>query len=121
MVVNLGDSDDDDDSQHVEPVDSGVSATDQRLAEDIAFTQWLEARQTKATAHTSSSDRVSSSSCELEVTESRRIIASPREYQVELFEKAKGQNTIVVLDTGNQRLDCWTFGLPGVLVLLLIS
>ncbi|KXJ85785.1 RNase3 domain-containing protein [Microdochium bolleyi] len=33
--------------------------------------------------------------------ESRRITTSPREYQVELFEKAKQQNTIVVLDTGS--------------------
>ena len=28
------------------------------------------------------------------------IITDPREYQVELFEKAKKQNTIAVLDTG---------------------
>ena len=32
--------------------------------------------------------------------DSQRIITSPREYQVELFERAKQQNTIAVLDTG---------------------
>jgi hypothetical protein len=32
--------------------------------------------------------------------ESQRIISSPREYQVELFERAKEQNIIAVLDTG---------------------
>ena len=32
--------------------------------------------------------------------ESAVIIADPREYQIELFEKAKQQNTIAVLDTG---------------------
>jgi len=33
-------------------------------------------------------------------TESQRIISSPREYQVELFERAKEKNIIAVLDTG---------------------
>lgn len=28
------------------------------------------------------------------------VITDPREYQIELFEKAKAQNTIAVLDTG---------------------
>jgi endoribonuclease Dicer len=32
--------------------------------------------------------------------ESRQIISSPREYQIELFERAKAKNTIAVLDTG---------------------
>lgn len=34
--------------------------------------------------------------------ESTVIITDPREYQVELFEKAKKQNIIAVLDTGSQ-------------------
>jgi len=33
-------------------------------------------------------------------SENRQIISSPREYQVELFEKAKEKNIIAVLDTG---------------------
>lgn len=37
----------------------------------------------------------------LEKQESTPIIANPRDYQVELFEKAKAQNTIAVLDTGS--------------------
>ncbi|RDL30338.1 Uncharacterized protein BP5553_10216 [Venustampulla echinocandica] len=34
-------------------------------------------------------------------SESRQIISSPREYQVELFERAKEKNIIAVLDTGS--------------------
>jgi endoribonuclease Dicer len=34
-------------------------------------------------------------------TENRQIISSPREYQLELFEKAKEKNVIAVLDTGS--------------------
>lgn len=33
--------------------------------------------------------------------QSQQILNSPREYQVELFERAKDRNTIVVLDTGS--------------------
>lgn len=33
--------------------------------------------------------------------QSQQILTSPREYQVELFERAKERNTIVVLDTGS--------------------
>ncbi|KAH6856644.1 dicer-like protein 1 [Chaetomium sp. MPI-CAGE-AT-0009] len=33
--------------------------------------------------------------------ENKRIITSPRDYQLELFERAKTQNTIAVLDTGS--------------------
>jgi endoribonuclease Dicer len=34
--------------------------------------------------------------------ESTVIITNPREYQTELFERAKKQNTIAVLDTGKR-------------------
>lgn len=38
---------------------------------------------------------------QLLASESPPIIADPREYQIELFERAKHQNTIAVLDTGS--------------------
>jgi endoribonuclease Dicer len=36
-------------------------------------------------------------------SENREIISSPREYQTELFERAKEKNIIAVLDTGTSR------------------
>ena len=35
--------------------------------------------------------------------ESQKIISTPREYQTELFERAKERNIIAVLDTGKRR------------------
>lgn len=49
--------------------------------------------------------------------ESQKIISTPREYQTELFERAKEKNTIAVLDTGKQmkKLNVFrlTFQAPG--------
>jgi hypothetical protein len=42
-------------------------------------------------------------------SENRQIISSPREYQVELFEKAKEKNIIAVLDTGLSTLEYHKF------------
>ena len=43
--------------------------------------------------------------------ESNVIITDPREYQLELFEKAKNQNIIAVLDTGQYAV--WYSSLPS--------
>ena len=59
-------------------------------------------------------------------SEKRQIISSPREYQVELFEKAKEKNIIAVLDTGPsypqrslRKLTCLGSGKTLIAVLLL--
>jgi endoribonuclease Dicer len=43
-------------------------------------------------------------------------ITTPREYQIELFERAKTQNTIAVLDTGTKSTD--TFVAAACLIVL---
>lgn len=76
----------------------------QRKRADVAaFDRWIEENQ----KHLSDTRRkrplggdrkyVSGLSVALE---KEKIITSPRDYQIELFEKAKKQNTIAVLDTG---------------------
>ena len=49
--------------------------------------------------------------------ESQKIISTPREYQTELFERARDRNIIAVLDTGNEIFrsakDALTFEVPA--------
>lgn len=74
--------------------------------EDMKFQEWLEKNQ-KEVLKASRADmdsrleRLEKISVEkLLIGSSKRIIASPREYQIDLYERAKNENTIVVLDTG---------------------
>lgn len=74
--------------------------------QDMKFQEWLEKNQ-KEVLKASKADmdsrleRLDKISIEkLLRGSSERIIASPREYQIDLYERAKNENTIVVLDTG---------------------
>lgn len=74
--------------------------------QDMKFQEWLERNQ-KEVLKASKADmdsrleRLDKISVEkLLRGSSERIIASAREYQIDLFERAKNENTIVVLDTG---------------------
>lgn len=75
---------------------------------DVAFHQWVAKSQRHSTTKAAPSqpgqpnlaDRASAARL-IERNEEQRIIASPREYQIELFEKAKEKNLIIVLDTGS--------------------
>lgn len=82
----------------------GLSALRQRG--DAAFHEWIEKSQRLAAklpnGQVGGIDRVSTA--RLIQSNEKRIIASPREYQIELFERAKERNIIIVLDTGTS----WT-------------
>ncbi|PFH63142.1 hypothetical protein XA68_17251 [Ophiocordyceps unilateralis] len=70
---------------------------------DAAFQQWIVESQRTSTApaeQVQSVDRFSTVNL-IQRNEEKRIIASPREYQTELFERAKDKNLIIVLDTGS--------------------
>jgi endoribonuclease Dicer len=74
--------------------------------QDMKFQEWLEKNQKEVLAASradmsSRLERLEKLSVEKLLRGStERIIASPREYQIDLYERAKNENTIVVLDTG---------------------
>lgn len=77
-----------------------------KQADYAAFDNWLEKHKdatTKADATKKDlrSDESKSSNWLMHEYESNKIIESPRDYQIELFERAKERNTIAVLDTGS--------------------
>ncbi|KAG5939705.1 hypothetical protein E4U59_002941 [Claviceps monticola] len=73
-------------------------------AEDIAFASWVanQKHETPWNSNEFDADARSSASAEPDVPDKTNpIINSPRQYQLDLFERAKESNTIVVLDTGS--------------------
>lgn len=76
--------------------------TQQKRADEAAFDQWREKDQQKINgAAILTMNILESTNGFTQANEFRRIINSPREYQTDLFERAKQKNTIVVLDTGD--------------------
>lgn len=100
-----------DDADEIEDVDQSDETSDAQKApiakkrqQDLAFQDWLVKNQTELTA-TSKVDLDShleklSISRLYQESAFQKIIMSPREYQIDLFERARDENTIVVLDTG---------------------
>ena len=81
--------------------------TQRRRVQNAIFSAWLSSRAEKVTqeevktAAKDADDEALSVSNLMAKQESTVIISDPREYQVELFERAKKQNIIAVLDTGS--------------------
>ncbi|PHH62390.1 hypothetical protein CDD81_7186 [Ophiocordyceps australis] len=78
-----------------------------RRREDAAFKSWVEKRSRRDSATTGDKDakalcldRQSTASL-IQSNEATAIIKSPREYQMDLYHRAKERNSIIVLDTGS--------------------
>ncbi|KAG6045644.1 hypothetical protein E4U17_000089 [Claviceps sp. LM77 group G4] len=103
-------SESDSDSDHGVEKYRQIGARDPRRrervpnAEDIAFASWVanQKHEKPWNSNESHADARSSALTEPDVPDKTKpIINSPRQYQLDLFERAKESNTIVVLDTGS--------------------
>lgn len=76
-----------------------------RQKEDASFKAWLE-RQARQDDDGLATDEETSELARpnMSVAEPSPLTVTPREYQNELYERAKMKNTIVVLETGNALL-----------------
>lgn len=76
--------------------------SERKRADVAAFEQWIENNQANLDKDSGRmvNEAYQSASAIVKGFENRKIITSPRDYQLELFERAKECNTIAVLDTG---------------------
>jgi hypothetical protein len=78
--------------------------SERKRAQNASFDSWFEdysRREANKPAIVNDNDSENQSvKALLRQSEGQAIISSPREYQIELFERAKEQNIIAVLDTG---------------------
>ncbi|KAL8339952.1 hypothetical protein RB601_006198 [Gaeumannomyces tritici] len=84
--------------------------SEKRRADNAIFESWVEknkVRLSQGSSNAKSNDKAGSTELGSDPTADKpsrsqgmRIIEGPREYQIELFERAKQKNTIAVLDTG---------------------
>ncbi|KAM6478310.1 hypothetical protein HDV62DRAFT_400793 [Trichoderma sp. SZMC 28011] len=100
------------DDDEIEDVDQSEETSDAQKApiakkrqQDLAFQDWLVKNQMELTENSKADleshlDKLSISRL-YEDNAFQKIITSPREYQIDLFERAREENTIVVLDTGS--------------------
>jgi len=100
------DSDSDSDAD-VESSPVALSSTEKRRDRKLRFQAWLRSTAVKEIRTAVKDNNLPEAAEELSIRqllasqETTRIITTPREYQLELFQRATQQNTIAVLDTGS--------------------
>ncbi|EDN98888.1 hypothetical protein SS1G_13747 [Sclerotinia sclerotiorum 1980 UF-70] len=96
------DEDDGEDLNQPAPAIKRISARKQKNAAifDTFLKEVAKQPKTEKISH-ADDEAVQSTRWLIEQAEKQHIIESPRDYQLELFEKAKKQNLIAVLDTGS--------------------
>lgn len=105
--------------QYDESSDAQKAPIAKKRQQDLAFQDWLVKNQTELTENSKADleshlDKLSILRL-YEDNAFQKIITSPREYQIDLFERARDENTIVVLDTGigSHRHLVFSCHLPG--------
>lgn len=78
--------------------------SERKRIQNAAMDNWIQNYQKQQARTAATANDVGSESYSVKYlvrqSESQKIISTPREYQVELFERAKEDNIIAVLDTG---------------------
>lgn len=100
-------SDQDGDEDAVAGPATNARVTSQKRRADVAaFDRWIEENQEQLSEPRKKGPRGTEKSLGglASDVDREKIITSPRDYQIELFEKAKQQNTIAVLDTGRYQI-----------------
>jgi hypothetical protein len=100
----LEDNEDEEEEPSDQPVPEVKMLSARKQKHKTIFDSFLLAasNQTKAEKHSSAEDDAQQSTRWLiDQSEKQQIISSPRDYQIELFERAKDRNIIAVLDTGS--------------------
>lgn len=91
----------------IDPSPADLTSAQRRHARKFRFQSWLqntavkEIRTTVQDIKRSNADEELSISQLLASQETTQIITTPRDYQLDLFQRATQQNTIAVLDTGS--------------------
>lgn len=91
----------------VDPSPAILTSTQKRQARKLRFESWLQSTAIKEIRTTAQDIKTSNVNEELSIhqllasQETTQIITTPREYQLDLFQRATQQNTIAVLDTGS--------------------
>ena len=102
--VHEFDEEDDDDEDEIGPLTKTKKFSERRRRMNAIADQYiqtsLETTIKKDIEKGYADDELQSTRWIVNKSENREIISSPREYQTELFERAKEKNIIAVLDTG---------------------
>lgn len=95
------------DEEENSPVSHEQKVSEKKRRQDAVFKSWFAKQAATITKESITKvmkveeEEILSIKALMARQESQSIISSPREYQMELFEKAKICNTIAVLDTGS--------------------
>lgn len=106
VVEEDGEEEEEEDMNQAIPDIKRISARKQKNAAifDVFLKEATKLPKTEKTSHVND-EAIQSTRWLIDQAEKQHIIESPREYQLELFEKAKKQNIIAVLDTGKLFFD----------------